>query len=81
MTQTLSNPLSGLKCLDGAIAHFGTKAELARAMETTAQNVQNWIKKGTIPAANALQVERASGGKVKARDILLENETVENTKP
>ena len=77
MTQATRNKLIELNCLNGAIAHFGTKAEFARAMETTAQNVQNWLKKGTIPAANALQAERASGGVVKARDILIENESVE----
>ena len=80
MTQSTINTTVELSCLNGAIAHFGTKAEFARAMDTTAQNVQNWMKKGTIPTANALQVERASGGRVKSRDILLENESVENYK-
>ena len=63
--------------LDKAIDHFGSKAELARAMNTSNQNVQNWMKRGTIPPANALQAERASGGAIKSRDILIENEQLD----
>jgi len=62
-------------CVETAVKHFGSKAELARAMDTTVQNVYNWSVKGTFPAATALQVERVSGGTVKARDILIENES------
>ena len=64
-------------CLNAAIKHFGSKAELARAMNTSNQNVNNWFKRGTIPPANALQAERASGGAIKSRDILLENEKID----
>jgi|14_taG_2_1085336.scaffolds.fasta_scaffold06632_7 DNA-binding transcriptional regulator YdaS (Cro superfamily) len=64
-------------CINNAITHFGGKAELAKAMNTSSQNVYNWSQKGTIPASNALQIERVSGGKIKARDVLLENERQE----
>lgn len=66
-----------VKCLSTAIQHFGSKAEFARAMKTSNQNINNWVKRGTIPPANALQAERASNGVIKSRDILLENEYLE----
>lgn len=60
-----------------AINHFGSKAEFARAMNTSGQNINNWIKRGAIPPANALQAERASGGIIRARDVLIEHEKTE----
>ena len=63
-------------CLRMAIEFFGTKAELARAMKTSAQNVENWSRKNQIPTSQALQIERATGGKIKARDVLIEHEWI-----
>ena len=77
MSHEKNNSSIDLRCLQAAIDHFGSKAEFARAMKTSAQNVQAWIKKGTIPTNNALQIERASNGKIKSRDILLENQSIE----
>ncbi len=70
--------LCDLKCLGYAFEYFdGNKSEFARAMKTSNQNVQNWVKRGTIPASKALYCERITGGSIKARDILIENESLE----
>lgn len=75
------NPLIELQCLNEAINHFdGNKSEFARAMKTSSQNVNQWTIKGTIPTSKALQVERATNGAVKARDVLIENEILDKTK-
>jgi len=80
MTTTRKNALINLGCIDVAIEHFGNRAELARAMGVSDQNVYNWCKRGTFPTANALEIERISNGAVKARDVLLENENLETDK-
>ncbi len=63
-------------CMDTAIAHFGSQAEIARVMGVSSQNVYNWCQRGTFPSSLALKVERLSNGAVKARDVLIENEAL-----
>ena len=52
------------------IAFFGSKAALARAAKVTPPNVNYWEAGKTKPDSRALHnVQRASKGKFKARDI------------
>ena len=48
---------------------FGGKKRTADALGVDAAAVSQWIKIGYIPPANALKVERISGGEFKAIDL------------
>ena len=50
------------------ISHFGSHANLARALGVTRVAVTLWGTEG-IPAGRAIQIERITGGKFKAVDI------------
>lgn len=50
------------------ISHFGSHANLARALGVTRVAVTLWRTDG-IPAQRAIQIERVTGGKFKAVDI------------
>ncbi|MDP2322538.1 MAG: Cro/CI family transcriptional regulator [Gammaproteobacteria bacterium] len=47
-----------------AIKHFGTAAELARALGIQRQSISGWGK--TVPLARQYQIERLTAGKLKA---------------
>lgn len=50
------------------IEHFGTAANMARALGVTRVAVALWGVEG-IPPQRAIQIERATGGRFKAIDI------------
>lgn len=50
------------------ISHFGTQANLARALGVSRVAVTQWKTDG-IPANQAIEIERITGGKFKAVDI------------
>jgi len=50
------------------ISHFGSHANLARALGVTRVAVSLWRTDG-IPPQRAIQIERLTGGKFKAVDI------------
>lgn len=47
-----------------AIKHFGTAAELARALGIQRQSICGWGK--TVPLARQYQIEKLTGGKLSA---------------
>lgn len=49
---------------DQAIAHFGSVTALARALLISYQAVHGWTE--SIPALRQLQIERLTGGNLKA---------------
>lgn len=51
-----------------AIAHFGTKAALARALGIKRQAITTWGK--TVPLLRALQLEKITEGKLKAPPVV-----------
>lgn len=48
---------------------FGGKKRTAQALGVDPAAVSQWIKIGYIPPANALKVERMTGGEFKAIDL------------
>src|SRR5579864_1179634 len=59
-------------CVERLVAIFGSQAEVARAMRLDRAVVNNWMKAGYVPARWAIEVERLSGGRIGADEILQE---------
>ena len=61
------------------IEHFGTQAELARRLGVDRAAVNQWTKTG-MPARRAVEIEKLTGGKFKAVDLMrgygVENQNV-----
>ena len=51
------------------VEHFGSKAELARALGIERQNLTQWVDKG-IPPIQAVKIEMITNGKFKAVDLV-----------
>ncbi len=58
--------------LTRALACFASQAEFARALGEERGLVNDWTKAGRIPATWAVEVERVTGGEVKASDVIAE---------
>lgn len=52
-----------------AIAHFGTQAELARALNIKSQSIESWGDE--VPHLRQLQLEKITHGKLKADPEIL----------
>lgn len=62
--------MEAINPLDRAIEIIGNPNRLATAIGRRQSTVWGWVKRGW-PAPNAcLEIERATGGKVKATDLL-----------
>ncbi|HRT10468.1 MAG TPA: helix-turn-helix domain-containing protein [Candidatus Paceibacterota bacterium] len=48
---------------------FGTQAALAKAIGVVPQVVNNWQRRGNIPAEYCPAIERATAGQVKCEDL------------
>ncbi len=55
--------------LDELFLYFGSQSELARKLGISAPAVTQWLIDG-IPAARAIEIEKLSGGKFKAVDLV-----------
>lgn len=55
------------KALAELIKHYGSQAELGRAIGESRQVVQNWVARGRISAQAAIKVEKATEGKFTKR--------------
>jgi len=51
---------------DEAVAHFGRKIDLARAIGITYTNLWHWQRLGYIPASSQLKIQEVTKGKLKA---------------
>jgi len=51
---------------EDVLALFGPPADLARALDTTTQNVSGWIASGTIPSARQYEIQVKSNGALVA---------------
>jgi DNA-binding XRE family transcriptional regulator len=59
-----------------ALDHFGSRAELARAINYTRQAIYAWERRGVlVPELCAIRLARASGGKLRY-DPAMYHETV-----
>ena len=52
-----------------AIEIAGGQSALARAIGGSAQTVNNWIKRQSIPAEHCPSIERATNGVVRCEDL------------
>ena len=55
-----------------AIRWAGGKLALARALGVTHAAVSQWVREGGLPSARAIQVERMSGGALRAINLVAE---------
>ena len=64
------NETSVNEYIQQAIDIVGSTAKLARQLEITSATVYNWLWGKTIPdPINCLKIQKATKGKVKAKDI------------
>lgn len=52
-----------------AIQHFGSKAELARAIGQKPMTVQQWVRRNRIPLKHVVKIEHATGGAVTKEQL------------
>ena len=55
--------------ISDVVAWFGGQSETARAVGVSSQAVFNWLERGKIPPARAIQIERLTAGHFKAVEI------------
>lgn len=55
--------------LKKAIHIVGSQAGLARSIGVVQQVVNNWIKRGNVPAEYCPRIERATNGAVRCEDL------------
>lgn len=55
--------------LQTILKHYGSQRALARSLCVTEGAVSQWIKAGWFPPAQAIRIERAMNGVVKAVDV------------
>lgn len=56
--------------MEDVIEHFGNAARLAYALGVSRHAAYQWIEKGHFPPKRAIQIERLSGGRFKAVDLI-----------
>jgi alanine-glyoxylate transaminase / serine-glyoxylate transaminase / serine-pyruvate transaminase len=61
-----------MNCAERLVSIFGSQAEVARRFRLDRAVVNNWVKSGYVPARWAMEVERATEGKVEAVEVLNE---------
>ncbi|HEX9610857.1 MAG TPA: aminotransferase class V-fold PLP-dependent enzyme [Gemmatimonadales bacterium] len=59
-----------MNCAERLVEIFGTQADVARAFQLDRAVVHNWVKTGYVPARWAGEVERVTGGRISAVEIL-----------
>ncbi len=55
--------------LNDVFIHFGSQSELARKLGISAAAITQWLVEG-VPPARAIEIEKLSGGKFKAVDLV-----------
>ncbi|MCX7960510.1 MAG: aminotransferase class V-fold PLP-dependent enzyme [Burkholderiales bacterium] len=59
-------------CAARLVALFGSQAEVARAFQVDRAVVHHWVKTGYVPARWAGEVERLTGGRISALEVIQE---------
>lgn len=54
--------------VEPVIAYFGSRAATARALETSYQNVKQWVDSGRIPKGRQYEIQVKSRGLLVAED-------------
>jgi len=58
-----------MNALNKAIAYMGSQVALAEEIGGTPQLVNNWIRRGQVPAEHCPKIERATRGQVTCEDL------------
>lgn len=61
--------LFGVNAINKAIETIGTQTALAKAINVVPQVVNNWIRRGNVPANYCPSIERATNGAVTCEDL------------
>jgi alanine-glyoxylate transaminase/serine-glyoxylate transaminase/serine-pyruvate transaminase len=61
-----------MNCATRLVEIFGSQADVARAFRLDRAVVNNWVKSGYVPARWAMEVERATEGRIAAVEVLNE---------
>jgi DNA-binding transcriptional regulator YdaS (Cro superfamily) len=59
-----------MSVLELLVAHYGSQNKLAGALNVSSVAVGQWIKSGAIPPLRAIQIEKLTEGKFKAKDLI-----------
>ena len=59
-----------MSCTERLVALFGSQAEVARAFQLDRAVVNHWMKTGYVPARWAAEVERVTGGRIGAVEVI-----------
>jgi DNA-binding transcriptional regulator YdaS (Cro superfamily) len=62
--------MNSIKAINRLVVYFGGQYRLANALDVSSSAVSMWIKDGALPPMRAIQVERITDGKFKARDLV-----------
>lgn len=62
-SRTMKQTITQADALAAAVAIFGSKSKMARALKVGPMVVQHWHNR-QVPAIRAAEIERATGGKV-----------------
>lgn len=69
LTQSYGAPnICGMRT-DDAIRHFGSQAALARALDIKPPSISSWGAE--VPPLRQLQIEKLTGGKLRANPAIL----------
>ncbi len=56
--------ITGMEALQAAISIFDSQVALAKAIGRSQQNVNNWLRRGRVPADICPSIERVTEGRV-----------------
>ena len=62
--------MNSLRTINRLVTFYGGQYKLASALGVSSAAVSMWIKDGALPPGRAIQVERMTDGKFKARDLV-----------
>jgi len=49
---------------DEVINHFGSQADVARALKCTKSYITKWLQEGYVPRVRQYEIEKITGGKL-----------------
>lgn len=58
-----------MNALQKAIDALGSQSALAKAIGCVPQVVNNWLRRGSVPAEHCVAIEKATAGVVRCEDL------------
>jgi DNA-binding transcriptional regulator YdaS (Cro superfamily) len=62
--------VQNLNTINKLMVHFGGQYKLALALNVSSAAVSLWVKEAKIPPLRAIQIEKITNGKFRARDLI-----------